>query len=202
MTREKNFSFFILGGLACLLGLPACVPGSLPAAPTVSSATSAPIPTQVFHLPTSIPGGQAVTYHNLRLTMNQAEITTGYETEYGIRREPTQGEKFLWVEIQLENISSSVQNLPDIDHFSAVFGASEFKPAYGHRKDYPDYVALDPELYEGQKSNVWLRFDIPSEAALKDLRFVYLPDSLQVNLSVPQDGYSWADHPQFFWECE
>jgi hypothetical protein len=202
MTQENNFSFFILGSLACLLGLAACVPGRLPAAPIVSSATSAQIPTRIQLPPTSIPAGQAVTYHNLRLTMNQAEITSGYETEYGIRREPTQGDKFLWVKIQLENISTSTQDLPDIEHFSAVLGAREFKPSYGHRMDHPDYVALDPVLYQGQIVQAWLRFDIPAEATLKDLQFVYLPDSLQVNFSVPLDGYNWADHPQFFWKCE
>jgi hypothetical protein len=202
MTRLNYLLKIIFGGSACLLGLAACVPGSLPAAPTVSSATSTPIPTQIMPSPTSIPSGQAVTYHNLRLTMNQAEITSDYETEYGTRREPTQGGKFLWVEIQLENISTSAQNLPDVDHFSAVFGTSEFKPAYGHRKDHADYVALDPVLYQGRKVQAWFRFDIPSEPTLKDLQFVYLPDSLQVTFSDPQDGLDWANHPQFFWRCE
>ena len=174
---------------------------NLKAAPTVVYSTSTPIPTQVRSLPTPIPRGQAVTAQGLRVTMNQAEINSGYDTDYGFRRDPTLGGKFLWVNVQLENLTAAAQNLPIPEHFSAVFGTSEFKPAYGHRKGYLDYTALKAILYQGQKEDAWLRFDIPATAELKDLNFVFLPESLQVNFFFPTSGFIWADHPQFFWQC-
>ena len=194
-----RLSLIILFGLLVLVVWDSA---NLRAAPTVNYSTSTPTPTQVRSLPTPIPKGQAITNQDLRVSMDQAEITTGYDTDYGFRRDPTLGGKFLWVNIRLENLSAKEQNLPGLAHFSAVYSQSEFKPAYGHRQGYLDYTTLKPALYPGQKVDAWLRFDIPAAAELKDLRFVFLPDSLQVNFTVPGTGYSWADHPQFSWQCE
>jgi hypothetical protein len=134
--------------------------------------------------------------------MSRSEITTDYMTEYGSSREPTSGSKFLWIEVQLENSGSGEQNLPAPEHFSVVYGTSEFKPGYGHRKDYPDYLALKPNLFQYQKVVAWLRFEIPVAAELQELQFVFLPESVQVNYSFPATGYSWADHPIYVWQCQ
>ena len=133
--------------------------------------------------------------------MSQAEITNGYETEYGSSREPAAGAKFLWIQIILENTGTRELTLPAPEHFSVLFGLSEFKVSYGHRKDHLDYQSLDPRLFQGQKTEAWLRFDIPAEAELKDLQFVFIPESSQVGAAILSVDYSWADHPAFFWQC-
>ena len=134
--------------------------------------------------------------------MSQAEITSGYLTEYDSRRDPTLGGKFLWIEVQLENSGPDEQVLPAPEHFSVLYGTSEFKPSYGHRKDYPDYTALKPGLFQGQAVNAWLRFDLPAAAELSELQFAFLPESVQINYSFPSNGYTWADHPMYFWRCQ
>jgi hypothetical protein len=133
--------------------------------------------------------------------MTQAEITNGYDTEYGSRREPTLGGKFLWIQVQLENIGPTEHILPAAEHFSVLYGESEFKSSYGHRKGSLDYAALKPNLYQGQKVAAWLRFDIPSAAELQALQFAFLPESVQISFSFPTANYSWADHPIYFWQC-
>ena len=183
-----------------LLAVVGCAPG-VASAPALVNATSTPQPTQVRALPTALPSGQSLEYQGLRVSMPQAGITGGYDTEFGYRREPTSGLEFLWVNLLLENTGAGQQNLPALEHFSAVYGSNEFKPAYGHRKDHPDYTSLKPVLLPDQKVDAWLRFDIPAGVELKYLRFAYLPDSLRVNFDFPTSGYAWADHPEFFWLC-
>jgi len=134
--------------------------------------------------------------------MSQAEITSGYLTEYDSRRDPTLGGKFLWIEVQLENSGPDEQVLPAPEHFSVLYGTSEFKPSYGHRKDYPDYTVLKAGLFQGQKVNAWLRFDLPAAAELPELQFVFQPESVEINYSFPTTDYAWADHPIYFWRCQ
>ena len=196
---------FLIHVLIIMLTLAGCAPNAIPA-PALVNATSTPAPTQVRPLPTAMPGGQSIDYQNLRVSMLRADITGGYETEFGYRREPTSGLEFLWVNIQIENTSANQQALPALEHFSAIYATSEVIAVYGHRKDHPDYTSLKPVLYAAQptghmKVDAWLRFDVPAGTNLEDLRFVYLPDSLRVNFDFPTSGYNWADHPQFFWRC-
>ena len=191
---------FLVHMLIFVLALAGCAPAVEPA-PALVNATSTPPATQVRALPTALPGGQAVEYQGLRATMLQADLTGVYDTEFGYQRQPTANLEFLWVHLQLENISTQPQRLPALEHFSAIHGSSEYKPAYGHRKDHPDYTALPPILPPSQKVDAWLRFDVPAGIVLQDLRFVYLPDSLRVDFSFSGSGYAWADHPQFFWLC-
>lgn len=133
--------------------------------------------------------------------MDQAEITDSYLTEYGSNREPTGNNKFLWVHIILINISQNEQSLPDAEHFSALFATSEFKPAYGHRKDHTDYTTLIEVINQGDEVDAWLRFDIPTDAELADLTFAFLPESTQVSFGFSSNEYFWADHPIYLWTC-
>ena len=185
-----------------VLVLSACNSAGQTAVQTVVYSTSAPDPTQVRSLPTPILPKQVIAYKDLRVAMIQSEVTTDYLTEYGSRRGSTSGSKFLWIEVQLENSGTGEQNLPAPEHFSVVYGTSEFKPGYGHRKDYPDYLALKPNLFQGQKVAAWLRFEIPVAAELPEIQFVFLPESVQINYSFPSNGYTWADHPMYFWRCQ
>jgi hypothetical protein len=138
---------------------------------------------------------------DLQVTMMQAEITTSYQTEYGSTREPPAGEKFLWIHINLQNIAQNERNLPAPEHFSVLYGATEFKSTYGHRKDYVDYTTLETIMYQGEEVDAWLRFDIPVEAELKDLQFAFLPESSQVSVGFSSGDYSWGDHPIYLWKC-
>jgi hypothetical protein len=133
--------------------------------------------------------------------MNQTEITTSYLTEYGSTREPPAGEKFLWIHIDLKNIGQGPRDLPTPDHFSVLNGASEFKSTYGHRKDHVDYMDLTTGMVQGQDVNAWLRFDIPAALELRDLWFVFLPESSQVSVGFSSSNYSWGDQPIYLWMC-
>jgi hypothetical protein len=83
-----------------------------------------------------------------------------------------------------------------------LYAESELKPTYGHRKDHADYMALDQVIFPDQGVDAWLRFDVPVAAELKDLRFVFLPESAQVGVSFSSPNYPYAeDHPTFVWKC-
>lgn len=152
-------------------------------------------------LPTPAPNGQMIVYNDLQMTMDQAEITESYETEFGSSREPTDGIKFLWIHVVLKNIGQQEQNLPAEENFSALLGTTEFKPTYGYRKDHTDYITLNTVIDAGEEMNAWLRFDVPLEAGSKDLIFVFLPESTQISFGFSSTDFSWADHPIYLWSC-
>jgi hypothetical protein len=145
--------------------------------------------------------GQEIVYKDFRVVMSQAEVMTSYITEYGSGRNPASGTKFLWVHILLKNIDQAEHPLPAIEHFSVLYGTSEFKPSYGHRQGHTDYTVLKPVVYQGQQVEAWLRFDIPASAELKDLQFAFLPESFQVSTAFAPTDYPWADHPIYLWSC-
>ena len=178
--------------------LTACVT----ATPVAVTPTSQPTPTEVRVLPTASSPGNSITWQGLQVTMDQTEITDSFITEFDSRRLPSPSLKFLWVHVQLKNMGENQLDIPLPENFSMLYAALEFKPTYGHRKGYADYTALGPILFPNQEVNAWLRFDIPINAELKDLRFVFLPESSRVGTSFSSPDYPYsADHPAFVWNC-
>jgi len=188
---------FLLG----LLFITACATANTGVVSTPVPSATLQATAEIKSLPTPVPNGQTISYKNLQVTMEQAEITTSYETEFGSDREPTAGIKFLWVHVNLKNVATQEQTLPPEEHYSALLGETEFKPTYGYRKDHPDYNALKPVLGSGEEVNAWLRFDIPLDAEIMDLKFVFMPDSTQISFGFSSSEYSWADHPIYLWNC-
>lgn len=196
----KKILVFLLINLFGLLVITACN--------SASSVVPTPVPSETPEatavnksLPPPSALGQTFVYNDLQVTMDQAEITASYITEYGSSREPTAGIKFLWTHLILKNLGQKEQSLPDAEHFSALFGTTEFKPAYGHRKDHMDYTALKIVMDQGEEVDAWLRFDISADAELKDLTFAFLPESSQISFGFSSSDYSWADHPIYLWNC-
>jgi len=188
----------------CLLGLlmvTACNPAREVVAPTPAPSSTPQVVAENKSLPTPISPNQMIVYDNLQVVMSEAEITTVYLTEFGSEREPSADSKFIWIHILLRNVGQGEQTLPAPEHFSVLNGTAEFKPIYGHRKDHTDYMALTSDLIQGQEVDAWLRFDIPADAELKNLMFVFLPESSQVSLGFSSSDYSWADHPIYLWAC-
>lgn len=140
-----------------------------------------------------------ILYNRLQVVMSQAEITTSYLTEYGSTREPPAGLEFLWIHINLMNIGQSEQVLPAPEHFSVLYGAIEFKPIYGHRKDHADYLALTTSLVQGQAVDAWLRFDIPAGLELTELSFAFMPESTQISVGFSPTASPWGDLPIYLW---
>ena len=145
--------------------------------------------------PTPAPPGQTVFYDGLQVTIDHAELSTDYLTEYGSRREPPAGMKFLWVQVAVKNSNTQAHDLPAVEHFSALYDGGEFKPTYGHRQAYADYTVLDGVLYPVQSVAAWLRFDVPAVAELAMSQFAYLPTSSRVAYL----NYTGDDHPVFLW---
>ena len=197
----KKISIFLLINLFLLLAITACNSTSESVAPTAVPSATPQLIEESKSLPTSAPSGQTIVYKDLQVTMDQAEITASYITEYGSSREPTTDIKFLWVHLILKNIGQQEQTLPAEEHFSALFGTTEFKPTYGHRKDYTDYITLNTVIGSSEEVDAWMRFDVPADAELKDLTFAFLPDSSQVSFGFSSSDYSWADHPIYLWSC-
>jgi hypothetical protein len=191
--------------LNCLLGL--LMATACNSAGEAAAFTPVPSPIKLVgeekkSLPTPIAHSQMIIYDDLQVMMKEAEITTSYTTEYGSEREPTSAdEKFVWIHLLLNNIGPDERTLPEIEHFSVLFGTDEFKPTYGHRKDHTDYASLNTGMVHGQEVDAWLRFDIPANAELRDLWFVFLPESSQVSLGFSSGDYFWADHPIYLWSC-
>lgn len=197
MTKTLMLVLTFLFGLSILA---ACNTASGPVVPAPAPSAS-PQPTVEKSLPTPVAPGQMVIYDDLQVVISQAEITTSYLTEYGSTREPPAGKNFLWIHISLKNIGQAAQDLPAPEHFSVLNGTTEFKPTYGHRKDYPDYLTLTTGLVLGQAVDAWLRFDIPSALELKDLWFAFLPESSQISVGFSPSNYPWGDLPIYLWFC-
>jgi len=134
--------------------------------------------------------------------MDQLEITEEYLTDFGSTRTPPDGKKFLWVHVRLKNTSQVEMDIPISEHYSILYAAIEIKPIYGHRDGYVDYTTLISTIFPNQELDGWLRFDIPFTAELKDMRFVFLPESAQVGVSYSSPSYPYADDkPTYVWEC-
>lgn len=130
-------------------------------------------------------------------------MTEEFINEFGSKRLPPADRKFLWVHVRARNNGQNGMNLPLPENFSVLYAASEFKPVYGYRQGHVEYADLDALLFPNQEADGWLRFDIPVIAELKDLLFVFLPESSQIGASPSSPYYPYAeDKPTFVWECE
>lgn len=181
--------------------LTACSPsGQLTATATLSP--SQPPTTERKILPTPSIPGNSITWNELQVTMALPEITQDYVTDFGSSRIPTEGNKFLWVHLQLKNAGKIEMDIPLFEHFSILYAGTELKPTYGHRAGYTDYTTLGTNIFPNQKLDGWLRFDIPQSAELNDLRFVFLPKSSQVGASYSSPNYPYSDDkPTYVWKC-
>jgi hypothetical protein len=197
----KKILKFLLRYLLGLFIIAACVPASGSVSPASASTPTPQVVTEKKTLPTPMTPDQTAVYGDLQVTMKDAEITSGYLTEYGTEREPPAGKNIIWIHILLKNMGQAEQDLPEPEHFSVLNGTNEFKATYGHRKDHADYMALTPTLVQGQDVNAWLRFDIPIELVLEDLKFVFLPESSQVSFGSSLSDNPWDGHPIYFWNC-
>jgi hypothetical protein len=196
---KKLSSIFAIG----LIILTACSSASRTSA-TPLAATPFPQPTatgiKVFPTPSSL--GDSITWDDLQVTMDQLEVTQDYVTDYGSTRIPPSGQKFLWVDIRLKNTGQIEMDIPLSEHFSVLYAGTELKPSYGHRQGYADYTALSSVIFPNQELDSWLRFDIPTAAELKDMRFVFLPESSQVGASFSSPNYPYSeDKPTYVWKC-
>jgi len=201
MFPLNKFSRVLLFGLIILT---ACTTNnesqSIPASPT---ATRTPPPTSTpTPLPTPSSPSDSIVWDDLQVTMDQLEITNEYLTDFGSTRTPPDGKKFLWVHVRLKNTSQIEMDVPAFEHYSILYAAIEIKPIYGHRNGYVDYTTLGTTIFPNQELDGWLRFDIPSSAELKDMRFVFLPESAQVGVSYSSPSYPYADDkPTYVWDC-
>ena len=169
-----------------------------------ATATASPQPDvtgfKVFPTPSSL--SDSIIWNGLQVTMDQLEITQDYMTDYGSTRIPPTGQKFLWVQVRLENTGQIEMDVPISEHFSVLYAGTELKPSYGHRQGYTDYTTLGLVIFPNQKLDGWLRFDIPTAAELNELRFVFLPESSQVGSSFSSPNYPYTeDKPTYVWKC-
>jgi hypothetical protein len=189
--------------LILLFTLTACSPAGDSFA-TQTDLTSFPQPTAtaIQVLPTPSSPGDPVIWRGLKVKMTQTEMTDGFINEFGSQRDPSAGQKFLWVHVALENVGVDEIPLPEPENFSVLYAESEFKPVYGHRQGYADYTDTGDALFPGQALDAWLRFDIPVSAELQDLWFVFLPTSVQVGASPSSPHYPYAENKRtFVWKC-
>src|SRR5689334_23378919 len=186
-----------------LMILTACSSSAQNAAPSVGfTPFPEPTATKIKIFPTPSSPTDSITWRNLQVTMDRLEITQEYQTDYGSSRVPTEGNKFLWVHVRLRNIAQTQLDVPVAEHFSVLYAATELKPTYGHRAGYTDYTLLGTMIFPKQEIDGWLRFDIPAAAELKDLRFVFLPESSQVGASYNSPNYPYSDDkPTYVWRC-
>jgi hypothetical protein len=169
---------------------------------TPATATTSPQPTatEVKILPTPSSPGDSIIWENLQVQLDQWEVTEDYLTDYGSRRVPPAGKKFLWAHLVFKNTGPTQLDMPVLENFSILYAATEIKPIYGHRQGFAEYTALGPVIFPNQELEGWIRFDIPDTAALTDLRFVFLPESAEVGASYSSPNYPYAeDKPTYVW---
>ncbi|HAV78662.1 MAG TPA: hypothetical protein DCX53_15040 [Anaerolineae bacterium] len=198
IKKLRLFLFIILSYIT------ACSSASDPTAvPATAIPTILPTATATRVPPTPSSSNDPILWDDLQVTMDQVEITQEYVTEFGPTRNPPEGKKFLWVRIRLQNTGQVEMNVPDFTHFSVLYAATEIKPIYGHRNGYTDYTTLGSPIFPEQEVDGWLRFDIPAAAELRELLFVFLPESVQVGSSFSSPNYPYAeDKPTYVWDLE
>lgn len=199
---STKYSMFLLS--VTLLLVAAC--STQPETATVTT-TQTPRPiatsTAIRIQPTPFSTGDSILWREVSFSMDGVEITNEFTTDFGSTRLPSLGNKFLWVHVRLKNIAAVEVNLPALEHYSILYAATEFKPSYGHRNGYMDYTSLDITLFPDQELDGWLRFDIPAAAELKDMRFVFIPESAQVGVSFDSPNYPFSDDkPTYVWNLE
>src|SRR5688572_12898439 len=198
----KNPSSIPFINLIVLLILTACSSTGETATSVTITLPSQPIATDVKILPTPASPGDSIVWRDIQVTMDRLEITDEFITEFGSRRIPSPGKKFMWAHIQLKNVGQIEIEVPQIEHFSVLFAATELKPTYGHRQGYTDYSTLGPILFPDQEADGWIRFDIPATADLKDMLCVFIPESAQIGTSFSSPNYPYADNkPTYVWKC-
>jgi len=187
-----------------LIVLTACSStGQTSATPLPAISSPQPTATEIKVFPTPSSPSDSITWDDLEVTMDRLEVTQEYVTDYGSTRIPPEGDKFLWVHIRLKNTGQVELDIPLSEHFSVLYAATELKPSYGHRQGYMEYTALGSLIFPNEDLDGWIRFDIPITAELKDLRFVFLPESSQVGASYSSPNYPYADDkPTYVWKCE
>jgi len=197
-TMKKILRILFIG----LFFLTACTTQNVvTAVSTTATATQPPLPTST-PLPTPSSPTDSILWDDLQVTMDQLEITNEYITDFGSTRNPPAGKKFLWVHIKLNNMGQVEMDVPVLEHYSILYAATEIKPIYGHRDGYVDYSTLGSTIFPDQELDGWLRFDIPDTAELKDMRFVFIPESAQVGVSYSSPSYPYADDkPTYVWNC-
>ena len=197
MFPLKKIPAILFLGLSILTACSSASETSTPVTPTPQ-----PTATAIKVFPTPSTQGDSIIWRDLQVTMIKTEVTQDYITDYGSTRVPPTGDKFLWVHVQLKNMGQIELNVPLSENFSVLYAATELKPTYGHRKGYAEYTALDAVIFPDQDLDGWLRFDIPTTAELKDLRFVYLPESSQIGASFSSLNYPYSDDkPTYVWKC-
>jgi hypothetical protein len=153
-------------------------------------------------LPTPASPGDSIVWRDMQVIMDQLEITDEFITEFGSRRIPSPGMKFMWAHIQLKNVGQIEIEVPQIEHFSVLYAATELKPTYGHRQEYKDYSTLGPILFPDQQADGWIRFDIPATAELRDMLCVFIPESAQIGTTFSSPNYPYSeDKPTYVWKC-
>ncbi len=198
MPPMKKTSSILFVGLFLLTACSSAVKS----AATPAAATASPQPTGTA-LPTPASPGDSVVWRDLQVSMDRAEISARFTTEFGTQRVPSAGKQFLWVHVRLENVGTGEITLPASENFSVLYAESEIKPIYGHRQGYADYTDLSPTLFPGQAVDAWLRFDIPTTADLNALWFVFLPTSAQVGVSPSSPNYPYAaNKPTYVWKFD
>ena len=199
MFPLKKLTLVLLFGL---ITLTACATKStsqsIPATATQPPRPTVTVPTAV---PTPSSPSDSILWDDLQVTMDQLEITNEYVTDFGSTRTPPAGTKFLWVHVQLKNIGQVEMEIPVFEHYSILYAGAEIKPIYGHRNEYVDYTTLGTTISPGQELDGWLRFDIPVAAELREMYFVFLPESVQIGSTLSSPNYPYSNKPTYVWKC-
>jgi hypothetical protein len=136
VLHMKKIPIILISVLFGFLVLTSCSSAGEPATPAAIPTSQQPTATEIKPLPTPAAPGNSILWRNLQVTMEQVELSKDFVTEYGFIRNPSAGEKFVWVYVQLKNVGQNQIEVPPPEHFSVLYVATEIKPTYGHRKDH------------------------------------------------------------------
>lgn len=195
LTPMKARTIFIQSILIAAFALTSCESQN----PPTPTALLLPTATAIPITPTPIKIGQAITFDGLQVSVESFELTGRYTTQFNTVREPPAGVKFLWVQVGLKNVTSTLLAIPATEHFSALHERTEFKTTYGYRQNFLDYTTLPDKISPNQEIKAWLRFEIPAALDPSSLWFAYLPQSSRVNF-LPPESPAWGDHPEYLWK--
>ena len=122
--------------------------------------------------------GASVQYKDLRVTLDAYEFSGPYRSSSGLKEEPPEGAKFLWLHLIVENTGRNAVDTPLPSDFHVIHEGKQIDADlfYFGRPGYDEF--RPGEIFPNVTRSGWLRFTVPALAEADRLKVIFKPFSL------------------------
>lgn len=144
-------------------------------------------------------GEEIVSDSGLEVALDKYEFVGPFEAEREIigpeTVSPSEGAKFLWVHIEVKNVSKVAVDFPLWGDFILVHAGEEIGPEslfgiYYYREGYPFLKSKEPsgKIYPNISGDGWIYFEVPQDARPEDLKIKYT----ELTVAGGQKVWEWS----------